>query len=116
MEDKLYNMNEGQQKKIATLENDLDDQISRNMRTTLIFSGINGNEVKWDETANKLSEMDQDLEKDEIMKWIERTHRLTPKNDKSGKPRKIVAKFESWKQSEKVKQIIIKFNRENKDL
>ena len=36
-------------------------------------------------------------------------------HDKSGKWRKIVAKFESWKQSEKVKQIIIKYNRERKD-
>ena len=100
MEDILYTMNEGQ-------------------------SGISGNELKWYETAKKLNdtllEIDKNLQKDEIIEWIERAQKLpkTPKNvkthDKSGKRRKVVAKFESWKQSEKVKQIIIKYNREHKD-
>ena len=66
------------ERKIAVLEGVLDDQINRGMRTTLVFSGIEGDENNWDETAAKLShnihQMDPLLEQTEILNSIERGH------------------------------------------
>ena len=48
------------------LANSLDEQIDRNMRETLIFSGIGGTEKTWDETKKTLAKTLESLEKKKV--------------------------------------------------
>ena len=67
------------QEEHAVLASQLDDQIDRNMRETLAVHGIGGNEKSWEETRAKLSdylsELSQEMNKDEIYDSIIRAHR-----------------------------------------
>lgn len=103
------------EKKCKELEDQLDDQTNRNMRTTLVFKGIAGQEKSWNETVNLLSEQistmaeDKNITKAAVSMWIERGHRASKKDGSN-----IIAKFLSWQHSERVKSILIKYNIESK--
>ena len=65
--------------KVELLEKDneqlaksLDEQIDRNMRETLIFSGVDGTEKTWDETKDKLARTLAKLEQKKVAKPEER--------------------------------------------
>ena len=70
--------------RIRKLEIDLDDQINRNMRSTLIFNGIKGTETNWDETSKLLADKISSLadEVTGIDDWIERAHRAKGETNK----------------------------------
>ena len=68
--------------------------------------------------ANEISENMQDLTKEEIIRYIERAHRVTtanrnPSSTSSALPF-FVAKITNWDMSEKIKSVIIKANQEGK--
>ena len=106
--------------RITKLEEELDNQINRNMRSTLVFKNVPGSETKWNETTKILceiiSEYDSSITTEEAESWVERAHRIKPYqnpkyDDKRDHiPENIVAKFSSWKHSETVREIIIKKN------
>ena len=54
------------------LAKSLDDQIDRNMRETLIFSGIAGGDTKWEETKKNLAKTLTNLEKKKVEKEEDR--------------------------------------------
>ena len=66
--------------------------------------------------ANEISKHMQDFSKEEIMKNIERAHRVTTanRNPSATVPRFVVAKITNWDMSEKIKSAIIKANQEGK--
>ena len=68
--------------------------------------------------ANEISENMQDLTKEEIIRYIERAHRVTTANrnpsSTSSALRFFVAKITNWDMSEKIKSVIIKANQEGK--
>ena len=106
--------------RIRKLEIDLDDQINRNMRSTLIFNGIEGTETNWDETSKLLADKISSLadEVTGIHDWIERAHRAKRRDKQvttDNRPLPIIAKFCSWKQSEMIKTIIIDHKRNERD-
>ena len=111
--------NEELVKKINILESRIDDQANRSMRSTLVFRGIPGNEKSWDETSKKLAStiavIDKSVTADQAMNWIERAHRAPQSrnnpNNKKNANNNIIAKFNSWKESERVKRMIIEHNR-----
>ena len=102
--------------KISELAEELDDQINRNLRTTLIFRGIatNPTEKSWDDTTNilidNITNHCPDLDGDTVYNAIERAHRGRPNTDKT-KPPNIYVKFNSWRDSERIKNTIIKKNK-----
>ena len=68
--------------------------------------------------ANEISKNMQDLTKEEIIRYIERAHRVTtanrnPLSTSSALPF-FVAKITNWDMSEKIKSVIIKANQEGK--
>ena len=108
-----------QTKCIETLENQLNEQTDRSLRTTLIFRGIpqKEDEKSWSNTtttlANTLNKICPNDNVEEIIDTIERAHRAK-KSENTGKnntSRPIIAKFSNWKFSEKFKSAIIKYNR-----
>ena len=96
------------------LAKSLDEQIDRNMRETLIFTGISGSEKSWDETKNKLAQTLAKLEKkkvaekddqytyDDFYEGIVRAHR-GGKGQKG--ENKIFAKFSSQQIVDHVKTL-----------
>ena len=101
--------------KIGKLEASLDDQINRNMRTTLVFNGINGTERSWNETSSILAQTINEIKPDiDCKNWIERAHRAK-QNGNTSKPLPIIAKFCSWQHSEEIKSIIINHNKAEND-
>lgn len=122
----LQTEQQGYAAKIKYLEDKLDDQVNRSMRSTLVIKGIEGTESSWEDTKNKLSNIISNLTENKsaniIESWIERAHRLkrnntsnsnndTNNNPNRARPINIVAKFTSWKHSEEVKRIIINYNK-----
>ena len=68
------------QESIKLLEEQLDNQIDRSMRETLILHGIKGNETSWDATKEMLSSFleelsEGELNKNDIFYSIVRAHR-----------------------------------------
>ena len=55
-----------------TFSKSLDEQIDRNMRETLIFSGIGGSDKAWDDTKNILADTLTKLEKKKVTKAQDR--------------------------------------------
>ena len=88
------------------LASQLDDQINRSMRNTLIFKVIKEEpNESWDETEKALCQviarhLKMDVEAVEEM--VERAHRGKPSAERRG-PRNIYVKFYSWKDSESIK-------------
>ena len=68
--------------------------------------------------ANEISENMQDLTKEEIIRYIERAHRVTTANRNPSSTSSVlpffVAKITNWDMSEKIKSVIIKANQEGK--
>ena len=56
------------QESIKLLEEQLDNQIDRSMRETLILHGIKGNETSWDATKEMLSSFLEELSEGELNK------------------------------------------------
>ena len=112
------------QKQITRLEEALDDQVNRGMRSTLVFKGIQGGETSWSDTttllAKTISEMDSTNTEEQIQEMIDRAHRIQPKNKqgdgKKNYPRNIVAKFCTWKDAEKVKSIVINHTKQVREV
>ena len=100
-----------QKQEIEELQNSMEDQINRGMRSTLIFKGIKEeeNEFSWEDTTNVLAnQLSPILNCDpmQIVGDIERAHR-----GKGSKSRNIYVKFNSWKASDQISKLIIKANR-----
>ena len=92
----------------------LDDQINRGLRNTLVIKGIpreNKNET-WDDTTailiEEISRKLPNLTKEWFENKIERAHRSTTTKN-------IIAKFVSWQDSELVKTSMISFNKNSKN-
>ena len=100
--------------KTNSLQLQLEDQINRSSRKTLIFKGIKEEkEESWQDTKILLSDVlagvfNEDPE--ETITWIERAHRSRPNTHKQGK-RDIFACFHNWNDSN---YILKKFYRESK--
>ena len=103
---------------------EVEDLKNRSLRKTLVFRNIKKqqSEKTWDNTkmalANEISKNMQDFSKEEILKNIERAHRVTTANRNpfatSSAPPFLVAKIINWDMSEKIKSAIIKANQEGK--
>ena len=102
------------------LTDQLDDQINRNLRCTLIFKGImeNEHETSYEATAsilaNTIAKIDPTLLPEDIIKNIDRAHRTAKnknRNTVNSGPRPIIAKFLSWKYSQDIIKRIIQNNR-----
>lgn len=125
-ENEISNLKEtvsSQGNKITDLENKLDDQINRSCRSTLIISKLP--EIKnenWDATANILANKlcrysvhtEDKLSASDFLNMIERAYRtgstsVEAEKNRNG-PRPITVKFNSWKSSEMVKNLIITGN------
>ena len=94
----------------------LDDQINRNMRTTLIFKGIKEEKDEgWEQTEDRLVDVlsrHLNLNKDNLKGMIERAHRgKHSPSSTSSSPRHIYAKFSSWKHSELIKDKFFQLQR-----
>ena len=95
--------------KLSALEALTDDQVNRGLRSTLVFRGIekNGYET-WDTTGDILAEEINNILPNFTISWItesiERVHRAKSTTN-------IIAKFQSWKDSEKIKTAIINYNK-----
>lgn len=109
----LIERNLDYENRIKILEDDLDDQINRSMRETVVFKNIPGSESSWEETAKVLcrciNECDGNIPEGEAWDMIERAHRVKSKVEHKG-PDIIVAKFIDWKSSELIKDIFTKRN------
>ena len=67
--------------------------------------------------ANEVSKNMQDFSKEEIIRYIERAHRVTTANrnpSATSAPPFLVAKITNWDMLEKIKSAIIKANQEGK--
>ena len=115
----LIEKNEACEKRITLLENELDDQVNRSMRDTLVFKNVPGSETAWENTAKVLSrlinECDPTVSEEQAFRSIERAHRVkrNPVNDNDNEEKRkgsaiITAKFASWKCSEQVKEMFRK--------
>ena len=95
------------QESIKLLEEQLDNQIDRSMRETLILHGIKGNETSWDATKEMLSSFLEELSEGELNKYdifysIVRAHR-------GGKDNKSVyVKFNNHNVMDSVKGLKLK--------
>ena len=101
-----------QAKKIHELEVNIEDQINRNSRDTLVIRGIKkeNQEKTWNNTSHVLSSSLCGLfgwNPNQFLSDIERTHRGDYKNPNSP----IYVKFISWKVSQAVLDSIIRANR-----
>ena len=107
---------------IHQLDIQVEDLKNRSLRKTLVFRNIKKqqSEKTWDDTkmvlANEISKHIQDFSKEEIIKNIERAHRVTTtnRNPSATAPPFLVAKITNWDMSEKIKSAIIKANQEGK--
>lgn len=85
---------------------DLDDQINRSMRSTLIFKGIKDEpNESWENTEQILTEVivrHLKMNANNVADMLERVHRGKTSSERNGPPY-IFAKFYSWKDSEQVK-------------
>ena len=116
----LSEKNLAYEKRIKTLEDDLDDQVNRGLRETLVFKNIEGNDYKWEDTAKKLCkvihEYDPTVSEETAYGNIERAHRINIKSSPGkAKPKNkpIVAKFSSWKFVESIKSAFREKNRKS---
>ena len=104
--------------KIEKLEEQLEDQTNRSMRTTLVFKGIPGTERSLDQTSevlsNKINEMCN--KEVDISDWVERAHRSKANESENKTKINIIAKFCSWRQSESIKKIVVDFNKNEPDI
>ena len=94
--------------KLNKMTSQLDDQINRGLRSTLIFSGIaQDKDETWDDTTtklvSKLTKILPQIQEENIRAKIERAHRAKSSSN-------IIAKFLSWKDSELVKSALINYN------
>ena len=112
-----------QKSKTSLLEASHDDQTNRNMRTTLVIRNL---PEDTDKTMNKTTKIlakflaNIDIDENNTIgtygKQIERAHlsNPTPTNDESSNhdgPRPIFVRFQSWKDSEKCKRLIVNYNK-----
>ena len=93
----------------------VDDQVNRGLRSTLIFRGIpqhKEDKETWDQTttilANSLKSILPELSEEGIKLKIERAHRAKSSTN-------IIAKFTSWRDSESIKSLLISYNRKAQD-
>ena len=98
------------------MEESLDDQINRGLRSTLIFKGIKEerNET-WEQTEEHLINIitrHTKLDRGAIEIMIERAHR-GKSSTKSKGPSHIYVKFHSWKDSELVKYEFIELQKKH---
>ena len=99
-------------KKICELEENIEDQVNRNSRDTLVIRGIKkeNQEKTWNNTSHVLSSSLCGLfgwNPNQFLSDIERAHRGDYKNPNSP----IYMKFISWKVSQAVLDSIIRANR-----
>ena len=107
---------------IHQLDIQVENLKNRSLRKTLVFRNIKKqqSEKTWNNTkmvlTNEISKHMQDFSKEEIIKNIERAHRMTTanRNPSSTAPPFLVAKIANWDMSEKIKSAIIKANQEGK--
>ena len=108
--------------KVESLNDQLDDQINRGLRSTLVFRGINKKDNEtWDETVSVLASTINNLIPSITIDWmkkaIERAHRTnSSENEKAHRANSspnIIVKFVSWKDSELVKHSIIEYNKKH---
>ena len=97
------------------LEDSLEDQINRGLRSTLIFKGIKEeHNESWEQTEEHLINVitrHTKLHRDAVEPMIERAHRGKSSNPKG--PRHIYVKFHSWKDSEQVKYEFIELQKKH---
>ena len=108
-------------KECDTLKRDLDDQINRSMRTTLVFKGINEEEnEKAADTATILGQViarHTDVKEEDARKMIERAHRGGKRQHVDGGKkvrRPIFVKIDNWQNSELLKSEFLKLKLRNK--
>ena len=123
---RLTELNETFSKQAITihqLDIEVEDLKNRSLRKTLVFRNIKKqqSENTWDDIkmvpANEISKNMQDFSKEEIIKNIERAHRVTTANrnpSATSAPPFLVAKITNWDMAEKIKSAIIKANQEGK--
>ena len=108
---------------IHRLDIEVEDLKNRSLRKKLVFRNIKKqqSEKTWDDTkmvlANEISKNMQDFSKEEIIKNIERAHRVTTANrnpSATSAPPFLVAKITNWDMSKKINSAIIKVNQEGK--
>ena len=103
---------------IHQLDIQVEDLKNRSLRKTLVFRNIKKqqSEKTWDHTkmvlVNKISKDVQDFSKEEIIKNIERAHRVLTanRNPSATAPPFLVAKITNSDMSEKIESAIIKAN------
>ena len=105
------------QASLASITEELDDQINRSLRTTLIIKGVNEEpNESWEDTENILVKMlARHLsmhDEAQVAEMIERAHR-GKKSSTSNGPRHIFARFYSWKDSEYVQSKYLSLNKAN---
>ena len=113
--DSLSTKVEGQDRRISQLEEQIEDQINRNTRSTLVIRGIKhkNTEKTWNDTENVLANTLCSYfgwNKDQLIHDTDRGHRGTYKNSNSP----IYVKFMSWKVTQSVMTSIISANRAGK--
>ena len=91
--------------KINSLNLQLEDQVNRSSRKTLVFKGIkeDGKE-SWSDTKELLSKVVAEVlevDPEDTIEWIERAHRSRPNKFKKGK-RDIFACFHNWNGSDHI--------------
>ena len=100
--DKLTDLNQEIQKEVDSLKEKSDDLENRSRRNNLCFDGIEGSASEnWSQTEAKVKQVltdNLDLDAENIV--IERAHRVGSR--KPGKSRSIVAKFQIYKDREKI--------------
>ena len=110
---------------VKELEDQVEDQTNRNMRSTLIIKGIkeDKNEKNWDDATNALVRNLTsifDWDPDILHADIERCHRgrkeaeARNEDNRNQQPRPIYVKFHSWKAAEQIRRKIISANKEKR--
>ena len=113
--DSLSTKVEGQDRRISQLEEQIEDQINRNTRSTLVIRGIKhkNTEKTWNDTEDVLASTLCGYfgwNKDQFIHDTNTDHRGTYKNSNSP----IYVKFISWKVAQSVMTSIIYANRAGK--
>ena len=95
-------------------EEEIEDLRNRSMRSTLVFKGlaVGEKEITWDDTESNLLETIRKVDCLIPDDAIERCHRGFQKHDQVPE---IVAKFHSWKDADRVKQLFAEKNRKDKN-
>lgn len=115
----VLDTNNALQTQLNLVKRDLNDQIDRSLRNTLIFKDINlsPNEKSWEDTESHLADTIHshcpELDKNFIKSNIERGHRGRRNSNPNSKPH-IYVKFTSWKVAEQIKSNIIINNKKRK--